>query len=505
MKKIFTKAGIFGSLVPRLSKGAVIGFILSALIFSTVFAQGITIDPAVNEFTLPQGEVFAETLAVTVEAQAGVSKADVYLLADTTGSMRTIIDSVKSGANTILNSLVAGSPGTDFQFAIGNYKDFPFDAYAFDHQLSFTSDLTAADVAINGWSASGGADGSEGQFFALDQIAGDTDPAGGTIGWRPDAKKIVVWFGDAPAHDPVCAAISGLGYDIDEGSLTTKLVDNEITIIAISTLTGYPTGLDDDPALSASDYSSICTIGGASGQATRLADATSGVHVSGIDETTIVETIISLVESQVTTIDELSLIPMGETAAFVTSITPASYGPIDTSETTTWYFDVTFGNTVCGLEDATYTGTIDVVADGSVEAQKSVTMHVPGCQIEVGIDIKPGSYPNSFNLNGSGTIPVAVLGSEDFDVDDIDLTSLQFGGMEVKVKKNGTIQCAYDDVSGDFTKPEGDPDGYTDLVCHFVDDPAMWVGGDGTATLTGQLLDGTPFEGSDSTNIVPKK
>ena len=59
-----------------------------------------------------------------------------------------------------------------------------------------------------------------------------------------------------------------------------------------------------------------------------------------------------------------------------------------------------------------------------------------------------------------------------------------------------------DDVSGDFSTPEGVPDGYDDLVCQFVDDTSSWTVGDGEATLTGQLLDGTPFEGTDSIKVV---
>ena len=50
--------------------------------------------------------------------------------------------------------------------------------------------------------------GTEGQLFALDRLANDVDPNGGDIGRRPGAKRIIVWFGDQPGHDPVCAAIT---------------------------------------------------------------------------------------------------------------------------------------------------------------------------------------------------------------------------------------------------------------------------------------------------------
>jgi hypothetical protein len=123
--------------------------------------------------------------------------------------------------------------------------------------------------------------------------------------------------------------------------------------------------------------------------------------------------------------------------------------------------------------------------------------------IAVGIDIKPGSYPNCFNVNGHGVIPVAILGSAILDANDIDVTSLQFAGLDVRVKGNGNVQCSIEDVSGDFASPEGAPDGLDDLVCQFVDDAGSWSADNGTASVIGQLLDGTVFLGTDEICMVP--
>jgi hypothetical protein len=112
----------------------------------------------------------------------------------------------------------------------------------------------------------------------------------------------------------------------------------------------------------------------------------------------------------------------------------------------------------------------------------------------VDIDIKPGSYPNSFNIDGNGVVPVAILGSPHFDVAQIDQTTLDFAGLAARVKGNGQPQCSIEDTNGD---------GFDDLVCQFVDDASLWSPGEDEATLSGLLLDGTYFEGSDTINILP--
>jgi hypothetical protein len=113
--------------------------------------------------------------------------------------------------------------------------------------------------------------------------------------------------------------------------------------------------------------------------------------------------------------------------------------------------------------------------------------------VPVDIDVKPGSDPNCFNINGHGVIPVAILGSANFDVNEIDVGTLLFGGLEVRVRGNGPL-CHVEDT---------DADQFPDLVCQFQDDADAWLEGDATATLTGELLDGTRFQGTDQICIVP--
>jgi len=120
----------------------------------------------------------------------------------------------------------------------------------------------------------------------------------------------------------------------------------------------------------------------------------------------------------------------------------------------------------------------------------------PVTTTSVEIDIKPGSDPNSINLCSNGAVPIAILGSATFDVNDINTATLRFAEASVKVvgKKDPHSLCSYEDVNDD---------GFVDLVCHFVTTDIMALGGESTsATVNGELLDGTPIEGTDSINIV---
>lgn len=112
----------------------------------------------------------------------------------------------------------------------------------------------------------------------------------------------------------------------------------------------------------------------------------------------------------------------------------------------------------------------------------------------VAIDIKPGSDPNCLNINGRGVIPVAVLSDQTFDAATIDITTLSFGGLDVRVRGNKGPLCSLEDTNGD---------GLNDLVCQFQDDPDYWDVGEDDATLKGKLPDGIEIEGTDSICIVP--
>jgi hypothetical protein len=146
-----------------------------------------------------------------------------------------------------------------------------------------------------------------------------------------------------------------------------------------------------------------------------------------------------------------------------------------------------------------------------------------GSELLTDIDIKPGSCPNSYNRNSHGVLPVALLGTENFDVTQVDLDSL------LLIRKDGeggsvapnfgppgptpTIEDAATPFAGEEQCDchEETGDGIDDLMLHFRTDdvvanlelndfaPGAFV----SLTLVGALLDGTPFEGDDCVRLVP--
>jgi hypothetical protein len=380
-----------------------------------VDAKKVTIQPAVNDLRLGECDVVHETITVTIPPSAAVAPADIYFLADNTGSMSPAISAVQTGASAIFAAL-GGISG--LQFGVGEYRDFDNagdTSLAFQNLQPITSSQAAVTAALGTWSASGGGDGPEAQFYALDQVA--SSPA---IGWRPGVKHIVVWFGDAPGHDPICAAASGLASGITEASATAKLVAGQITVLALSLNdgSGYANGLNDDPTnllgpLNAA-YAACGAPGGAPGQATRIAAATSGIVVNSVDPTTIVATIIAQLKALLT-INNVHLQPVGVIAPFVTSITPPNYGPLPGDQTNVLKFEVTFNGDVedCATRDRIFTGAIDVVVDGNVVAAKPTRITVPACKYTYAVKfvcgtqndcgcacgpVRPGIYATEINM-----------------------------------------------------------------------------------------------------------
>lgn len=118
--------------------------------------------------------------------------------------------------------------------------------------------------------------------------------------------------------------------------------------------------------------------------------------------------------------------------------------------------------------------------------------------IEVSVDIKPGSFPNSINPDSKGVIPVAILTTSTeagepvtFDATTVDARTVRFGpDGATMVHKNAHLE----DV---------DDDGDIDMVLHFKAKETGIKAGDTEATLTGETVEGRKIRGTDSVRTVP--
>jgi len=114
-----------------------------------------------------------------------------------------------------------------------------------------------------------------------------------------------------------------------------------------------------------------------------------------------------------------------------------------------------------------------IVNDGELDSEPDtvvITVKESGI-IKIKIDIKPGSCPNPLSLKSRGVLPVAVLGTQEFDVTTIDPQTILIGreGIEEGI---APIRYSYQDVATPFKGElcnchDRNGDGYMDLILKF--------------------------------------
>jgi hypothetical protein len=321
-----------------------------------------SIDPAEFETTLAVGESVTINKTITLGA-GGATTVDVFFLADNTGSMGGVIGNAQRGATAILDDL----PDT-YRFGAGRYVGDPVaeglsPSFAYATNQALTFDKAAVQTGIDGWFARGGGDGPEGNFFGLQQVAETAD-------WRPDAQRLVVWFGDAPSH--------------------TETVTEAEAIDALNAVDAEVVAFNRQSAGSGMDGEENDFFSTPPGQAQRVVDAVGGSltnNFTGLSDAAFVTAVNNAISEATSTLDLFFASTYAGTGLDISFACTDALGCDDVEAGTSRTFDVT----ITGLEPGTYefevfargvdaveTDRITVIGDGVVATPEPGTMLLLG-------------------------------------------------------------------------------------------------------------------------------
>jgi hypothetical protein len=147
----------------------------------------------------------------------------------------------------------------------------------------------------------------------------------------------------------------------------------------------------------------------------------------------------------------------------------------------------------------------------------------PPPAIEVSLDIHPTSCPNPLNTKSKGVMPVAILGTEDFDVTQVDPSTIRLIRADLtEPVEVSLLRWAMEDVATPY-EPNGEeacyacneegPDGFMDLTLKFKSQEVVAAIGEVSdrecimLTITGNLKEefgSTSITGEDVVRIIKK-
>ncbi len=367
----------------RLTKRALRRTALPTIVMAFALSTSALADvsPSVVTETKNPGDSF--TVNKTVTTPAIPPRPDVVFLADSTGSMSAAIANVRTGATNIMNQVRAAQ--ADSQFGVADYKDFNCNVanpYAFKLGQAITPSIGDAQAAINAWSASGGCDLPEAQLNALTQLAT------GPTGFRSGSSRIIVWFGDAPGHDPSGGATLA--------STISALNGAGVRVIAVST------GADQLNS---------------AGQATAITSATGGVFRSGVNDTAVAAAILSALSNLPVTVSPVVTCDPGLAVTLVATSpeTITSGGTVTYTETiavdaanpggTTLSCTVKF--LLNGLEQPGFTESISITVNGADIAivKTGPTLVTEGTTFDYGLAVTNHGPATATDVKATDVLP----------------------------------------------------------------------------------------------------
>ena len=481
----------------------------SLLLGSVTYAGAAGVTPISVDATLTVGGSVDVTKEVTTPHCPHLL--DLTLLLDLSGSYDDDLVTIKGMASDLFDHITSCPDVDSATFGVASFVDVPLAPwgslaagdYAYKLDQDLTDDKTTWLNSINGLTTYYGGDGPQNQYIALYQAATgagmDADgnglvdtwdvAPGGAPTWRENATRVVAISTDASFHTPGDSTCTEAGYPCPMD---------------------YP-GPDRDATVAALNAAGIKVIAikapGAGGEMDDLAMATGGaVKTTGEGSAGIGDAIIEALQ---------------EMTGDVTYEVTGCEG-LDITLDPTLHEDVAGETTVSFLEtiavpETAVPGSYDCNVTfkwmGATFENSTQQIHIDVKAKEMAVDIKPQSCPNPVNVASQGVLPVAILGSAEFDVADIDPATVTLEGVPAlrwEMMDVGTPYALPEEPSA-YSCHEAGADGYMDLTLKF--DTQAVVGAlasktDGdvlTLKVNGQTYGGVHYEGGDVVLILNKK
>ncbi|MFC1573324.1 vWA domain-containing protein [Candidatus Eisenbacteria bacterium] len=329
------------------------------------------------------GDTFTEDKLLHLPAGVIPELGDILICFDLTGSMGGELNNVRNNAINIMNAVRAIIPDT--RFGVISHMDYDdlhegcdysaiyglafIGDYPYNLDQPLTDDISAVESAINGLVLGDGMDIPEDYSRVLFETYNDAG-----IGWRPEAKKIVLLWGDAEPHD--CAYDACIG-----GNATTGPdpgpdgVDNNADDLEILTVLGgmasanisllpvysYPTGINL--------WECYAALTG--GQAWQINE--DGTIPGGID---IADYIASIIGEEVLQIDNMALeVCTPGYESWMVSVNPTAYTDIVLDEPTDLPFTIVL-TVPPGAAVGQHCFHICAIGDGAEYARQEVCITV---------------------------------------------------------------------------------------------------------------------------------
>lgn len=245
---------------------------------------------------------------------------------------------------------------SDVAFGLGGYTDEGAANFGFRNLLPMSTDTEKVKEAIDSLRTSSdrNPDTEEAALVALSNVATLAE-----IGWRQGSRRVVVWIGDNPGHEPSCVG----NRTVTRASVATEMESKGISVIAVGTRNGVD-------QLDASSTSFGCT--GAQdageGQATFIANRTGGAVVNGNTD--------SIVDAIVTAVGGLQVNLSADTSSCSVNV-DISFEPelpVSVSGGVEFAFEQVITPTSSACSNSPYSCTVLYIGSGAEIGKQNITV-----------------------------------------------------------------------------------------------------------------------------------